>query len=94
MGEVLRAVEQKAPNALVIVTADHGESLGEHGEMEHGIFLYDATLRVPLIMAGPMVRPGCACSSRCGTSTFFRPCRLGAGAAAVRHRRHELEAAR
>jgi tetratricopeptide (TPR) repeat protein len=42
----------------VIVTADHGESLGEHGEKEHGIFLYDSTLRVPLIMAGPMIRPG------------------------------------
>ena len=58
VGEVLRAVEQKSQNALVIVTADHGESLGEHGEMEHGIFLYDATLRVPLIMAGPMIRAG------------------------------------
>ncbi|HET7617426.1 MAG TPA: sulfatase-like hydrolase/transferase [Vicinamibacterales bacterium] len=39
-------------NALVIVTGDHGESLGEHGEPEHGIFLYDATLHVPLIIAG------------------------------------------
>jgi arylsulfatase A-like enzyme/tetratricopeptide (TPR) repeat protein len=36
---------------LVIVTADHGESLGEHGELTHGIFAYDATLRVPLIVA-------------------------------------------
>ena len=36
---------------LVIVTADHGESLGEHGELTHGIFAYDATLRVPLIIA-------------------------------------------
>ena len=58
VGEVLRAVEQKSQNTLVIVTADHGESLGEHGEVEHGIFLYDATLRVPLIMAGPMIRAG------------------------------------
>jgi arylsulfatase A-like enzyme/Tfp pilus assembly protein PilF len=58
VGEVLRAAQQKAPGALVIVTADHGESLGEHGEMEHGIFLYDATLRVPLIMAGPMIGSG------------------------------------
>ena len=36
---------------LVIVTADHGESLGEHGELTHGIFAYEATLRVPLVMA-------------------------------------------
>ena len=37
---------------------DHGESLGEHGEMTHGIFLYDATLHVPLIVAGPDVPHG------------------------------------
>ena len=38
---------------LTLVTADHGESLGEHGEGTHGLFVYDATLRVPWIMAGP-----------------------------------------
>ena len=36
---------------LVIVTADHGESLGDHGELTHGIFAYDSTLRVPLLVA-------------------------------------------
>ena len=36
--------------AIVIVTADHGESLGEHREMDHGIFLYESVLRVPLIV--------------------------------------------
>jgi arylsulfatase A-like enzyme len=36
---------------LVVVTADHGESLGEHGELTHGMFAYEATLRVPLIVA-------------------------------------------
>src|SRR3954449_8003228 len=43
---------------IVAVTADHGESLGEHGEGTHGIFLYDATLRVPWIMAGPQIAAG------------------------------------
>ena len=43
---------------LVIVVGDHGESLGEHGEATHGIFLYDATLHVPLIIAGPDVPSG------------------------------------
>ncbi len=47
---------------LVIVTSDHGESLGEHGELTHGIFAYDATLRVPLIVAE--VRPGQAAAPR------------------------------
>ena len=47
---------------LVIVTADHGESLGEHGEMTHGMFAYEATLRVPLIVA--RVEPGSARPSK------------------------------
>lgn len=36
---------------LVIVTSDHGESLGEHQEQTHGIFCYESTLRVPLIIS-------------------------------------------
>lgn len=40
---------------LVIVTADHGESLGDHGELTHGMFAYESTLHVPLIVA--MVSP-------------------------------------
>jgi len=36
---------------LVIVTADHGEGLGDHGEQSHGLFAYESTLRVPLIVA-------------------------------------------
>lgn len=36
---------------LVVVTADHGEALGDHGERTHGLFAYEATLRVPLIVA-------------------------------------------
>jgi len=42
-----------ATNTLVIVTADHGEALGDHGEATHGIFAYEATLRVPLILYYP-----------------------------------------
>ncbi|MGH9346488.1 MAG: sulfatase-like hydrolase/transferase [Vicinamibacterales bacterium] len=40
---------------LVIVTADHGESLGEHGERTHGLFAYEGVMRVPLVVAGPGV---------------------------------------
>lgn len=36
---------------LVVVTGDHGESLGEHGESTHGLFAYEPTLKVPLILA-------------------------------------------
>jgi arylsulfatase A-like enzyme/Tfp pilus assembly protein PilF len=42
---------------LVAVAADHGESLGEHGELTHGLLLYQPTLRVPLLLAAPGVLP-------------------------------------
>src|SRR4029077_1732533 len=38
---------------LVVVTSDHGESLGEHGERTHGLFAYESTLRVPLVVWAP-----------------------------------------
>ncbi|MDQ3169629.1 MAG: sulfatase-like hydrolase/transferase [Acidobacteriota bacterium] len=38
---------------IIIVTADHGESLGEHGEGTHGLFVYDATMKVPMVMRTP-----------------------------------------
>jgi arylsulfatase A-like enzyme len=40
-------------NTLVIITADHGESLGEHGEETHTYFIYQSTLRVPLVIRVP-----------------------------------------
>jgi arylsulfatase A-like enzyme len=44
--------------ALVVVTGDHGEALGEHGELTHGLFAYEATLHIPLVVWGPGIRPG------------------------------------
>ncbi len=40
---------------LVVLTADHGESLGDHGETTHGLFAYDSTLAVPLIVNAPTI---------------------------------------
>ncbi len=40
-------------NTLVVVAGDHGESFLEHGEPEHGLLLYDTTVRVPLILSWP-----------------------------------------
>jgi arylsulfatase A-like enzyme len=42
---------------IVAVAADHGESLGDHGERDHGIFLYDSVVRVPLIIRAPGLSP-------------------------------------
>jgi arylsulfatase A-like enzyme/Tfp pilus assembly protein PilF len=48
-------------NTLIVVLSDHGESLGEHGEKEHGFFVYKSTVRIPLIIKPPAsagLRPG------------------------------------
>ncbi len=56
LGALLQGIEARAPGrTLVLVTADHGESLGEHGEATHGVYVYDSTLRVPFLIAGPGV---------------------------------------
>ncbi len=47
------------PAPLVIVTADHGEARGDHGELTHGLFAYEATLHVPLFAwCPPLLEPG------------------------------------
>jgi arylsulfatase A-like enzyme/tetratricopeptide (TPR) repeat protein len=62
LGRILRRIDEvgKGGPTLVLVTADHGESLGEHGEDTHGIFVYDSTIRVPFLLAGSGVPPGVA----------------------------------
>jgi len=60
LGELLRAAAAAAGGRplLTVFTADHGESLGEHGEGTHGFFVYDATVLVPLVVRFPgRVRP-------------------------------------
>lgn len=45
-------------DTLIVLVGDHGESLGEHGEATHSLFIYDATLHVPLIMSHPALPQG------------------------------------
>lgn len=59
--QVARIVDAFAPrraSTVFIVAADHGEAFGEHGEVGHSLFVYDSTLRVPLILAGPGIDNG------------------------------------
>jgi arylsulfatase A-like enzyme/Tfp pilus assembly protein PilF len=51
LGPLLEILDTQPRKTLIIVTADHGEGLGDHGESTHGIFAYEPTLRVPLIIA-------------------------------------------
>jgi choline-sulfatase len=60
LGRLLEGIRKQnsSDHTLFVVMADHGESLGEHGESTHGIFLYDAAMRIPLVIAGPGVPAG------------------------------------
>ncbi|MCI0625604.1 MAG: sulfatase-like hydrolase/transferase [Acidobacteria bacterium] len=56
---------------LVAVLADHGESLSEHGEYSHGVFIYDSTLRIPFILSGPGVPSGVRVKSQARTTDLL-----------------------
>ena len=51
LGPLFDRLRRLSRPTLVVATADHGESLGEHGERAHSLFAYEATLRVPLIVS-------------------------------------------
>lgn len=62
MGRLITAFKAAAAaagrEAAIIVTSDHGEGLGDHGEAQHGNLVYQSTMHVPLAVAGPGVTPG------------------------------------
>jgi choline-sulfatase len=60
VGRVLTTLRDAgvSEKTLVVVTSDHGEGLGEHGEDVHGYFVYETTLHVPLVVHGPGVKAG------------------------------------
>ncbi|HVL67696.1 MAG TPA: sulfatase-like hydrolase/transferase [Vicinamibacterales bacterium] len=62
LGRLVAAFDDAARRAgaepAVIIAADHGEGLGDHGELQHGNLLYQSTMHVPLVIAGPGVAPG------------------------------------
>ncbi|HLQ23289.1 MAG TPA: tetratricopeptide repeat protein [Gemmatimonadales bacterium] len=55
VGQVLEKLRQLGlyDDTLIVITGDHGEMLGEHGELNHGFFIYEGALRVPLVMRVP-----------------------------------------
>lgn len=53
IGEIVSAVRAARPNAIVVVTADHGEAFGEHGGRYHGTAVYEEQVRVPLVVVAP-----------------------------------------
>ena len=72
LGRLFEAVRKKSPaeKTIIAVLSDHGESLGEHGEYSHGIFLYDATLRIAFLMSGPGIPAGMRVKQQARTIDF------------------------
>ena len=60
LGRLFAAVAKCSPanKTMLLALSDHGESLGEHGEFSHGVFLYDSTLRIPWLMVAPGLPAG------------------------------------
>lgn len=59
MGRLVKAFQAKGgASSAIVVVADHGEGLGEHGEAQHGNLLYQTTMHVPLVVVGPGISPG------------------------------------
>ena len=71
---VLAALDQLRGDRprVIVATSDHGESLGEHGESTHGLFIYESTIRVPLIVVGPGLPAGRAVATLARESTSPR----------------------
>jgi arylsulfatase A-like enzyme/Flp pilus assembly protein TadD len=76
LGKLLDFLEDRnlRDRTAVIFTADHGESLGEHGESTHGYFAYNAVLRVPLILDLPGMKPGRVEANVCHVDIFPTVC--------------------
>lgn len=55
LGRLFRALEENrmSERTLIVLTADHGEGLGDHGERTHGFIAHNATIHVPLIITAP-----------------------------------------
>lgn len=56
--ELARFLETIPAEAMVVIVGDHGEMLGERGESEHGVFLYQSAVRVPLMIRYPGQKEG------------------------------------
>ena len=60
IGRLIQGLEDRRllDRSVIVVSGDHGESLGERGERDHGVLIYENVLRVPLLIRAPALRPG------------------------------------
>jgi hypothetical protein len=74
VGRLLNYINENglADDTVIIATADHGESLGEHGYYwDHGRYVYEPSMHVPLIISGPGVEPGATYAKPMSNSAVF-----------------------
>ncbi len=78
LGKIFALLEEKKSlaNTLLIVTGDHGEALGEHGENEHGFFAYNSTIHVPLFLVAPGNKKETSDSFVCHIDLFPTVCQV------------------
>lgn len=89
LGELVTELEAagQLDDTLIIVTSDHGEALGERGQIGHGAFLYDAVLHVPLVLRHPRsVPPGTVVHDPVSVIDVFPTIEAVAGLAPRAHR--------
>jgi arylsulfatase A-like enzyme len=94
LGQLLRWLKEtgRYNDTLIIVVADHGESLGEHGLLNHLYGVYDPLIHVPLVMRGPGIGRGSKVSSLVQTNDIFGTVLTAAGAPLPDHARSLLDA--
>jgi arylsulfatase A-like enzyme/Flp pilus assembly protein TadD len=78
LGKLFENLQKKRwmEKTLVILTADHGESLGEHGELTHSFFAYNSTIWIPLIVAGPGIQDSRVGEYVCHIDIFPTVCEI------------------
>jgi len=76
LGKLFNFLDQKDlfKNTLIILTGDHGESLGEHGELTHSYFAYNSTIWIPLIISAPGLNTGRIADYVCHVDIFPTIC--------------------
>ena len=58
LGRLVQAFERLGGPLAIVIVADHGEGLGDHGESQHGNLLYQSTMHVPMLLVAPGISPG------------------------------------
>ena len=76
LGKLFAFLEERKilDNTLLIITGDHGEALGEHGEYQHGFFAYNSTIHIPLIFIAPGYKKKTCASFVCHLDIFPTIC--------------------